>query len=351
VQMAPAGGPASVQLVANSDTPIPNLADCATRARDTFGSTAPPSAATDDAGDDHVVFVGLDDEASPQCGGIYRAELGARPQPVTLIALGSDVPDVPGATFRRLGEGLSYDGRFVGFWAAWGTETNTIRLYCPSEGNRQRIEYCNNELVDPATEQVIGDPNSICDDSTDSSDSCYQEKQVPVNQGIFVYDTGTRETHLIARTSGELDDFVYWVYSGRVPTTGGSGEEGDTDDGEPARWRSSAFVAVSSRGRGVQVAFKARTGALDAAEHTWIDARDAILLARTPGKPTLTRLIVTRTPAALLDARAPPAALVTEVGLERDGLRDSWLAISARMGEEDGEEEEGLAGIYLTQVP
>ena len=50
------------------------------------------------------------------------------------------------ATFNGLGEGGAFDGRYVGFWGAWGTETRTVRLYCPTEGNKDRIAYCNREL-------------------------------------------------------------------------------------------------------------------------------------------------------------------------------------------------------------
>lgn len=44
----------------------------------------------------------------------------------------------------------------------------------------------------------------------------------------------------VAKTPADFDDFVYWTFSGLVPGTGESDE-----DGEPARWRSASFVAVS----------------------------------------------------------------------------------------------------------
>ena len=124
-----------------------------------------------------------------------------------------------------------------------------MRLYCPTEGNKDRIAYCNQKLVCEDTGETIGDPNSICDDKTDPNYgiSCYQDKQVPVNQGIFVHDTapgGTTRT--VAKTGARFDEFLFWNYSGKTPCTGGGhSEEGAEDDGEPARWRSSAFVAVS----------------------------------------------------------------------------------------------------------
>ena len=43
---------------------------------------------------------------------------------------------------------------------------------------------------------------------------------------------------------------------------------------------------------------------------------------------------------------------MTEVGLEREGLRGNWLAISAKMAVEGStEEEDGMAGVYITRVP
>ncbi|HEX6975290.1 MAG TPA: hypothetical protein VF147_12885, partial [Vicinamibacterales bacterium] len=60
-------GTSPVQLVANTDTVIPNPAGAPTVK---FGSTAPPSAANG-----YMVFTGLDIEDAPTRGGIYRAPL------------------------------------------------------------------------------------------------------------------------------------------------------------------------------------------------------------------------------------------------------------------------------------
>ena len=43
--------------------------------------------------------------------------------------------------------------------------------------------------------------------------------------------------------------------------------------------------------------------------------------------------------------------MVTEVGLEREGLRGDWLAVSAKMAVEGGTEEDGMAGVYITHLP
>ena len=42
---------------------------------------------------------------------------------------------------------------------------------------------------------------------------------------------------------------------------------------------------------------------------------------------------------------------ITELGLEREGLRGEWLVVNAKMGIEGGSEEDGMAGIYVTRVP
>lgn len=307
LEAEPAGGPADIKLIANSDTEIPNPGACLNGT--TFGSTAPPSAA---AGT--VVFVGFDNEDDPTCGGIYRAPLAQSPQLTTLVGLESEVPGLPGETFTRIGEGLSYDGRFVGFWGAWGTATKTLVLDCPTEGNRQRIAFCNEQF-----------PNGF-------------ETKVPLHQGIFVHDVRTGQTRMIAQTGDDFDDFVYWNFSGRVP-----GSEGE-DDGEPARWRSSAFVAVSSRGAAVQVAFKARMG--EVIDFQYVDPIDGIYLARKPGRSPIVTVLDTMMLGQDLDPEALPGLMITELGLERDGLRGRWLVVSARMG--GHEEEDSMAGIYLT---
>jgi len=356
VAASDAGGNAAIELVANSDTKVPNPGDCDPST--TFGSTAPPSAAGG-----HMVFVGFDNEEAPTCGGVYRAPLSQPPTLTTLVGLETRVPGQGNQTFTQLGEGLSYDGRFVGFWGAWGEVTKTVRLYCPEEGNRVRRDFCNNVgEFDPENGTSEGDPNSICDDETDPRypDVCYQEKEVPVNQGIFVYDTAAAtprlRLRLLARTGsgGEFDDFVYWNYSGAPPGAGES--EGDA---EPPRFRSSAFVAVSQRaGATSQTAFLARTGMLDA-DNVYIDPVDGIYLAEQLGAsdPNLTALLETGMPGTVLDLDAvwdddedpttPTVPLpIASLALERDAFRGGLLAITASMGVEEA----GWAGIYLTEV-
>ena len=162
--------------------------------------------------------------------------------------------------------------------------------------------------------------------------------QVPVRQGIFVYDTQTRQVRAAAKTGADFSDFLYWTFSGRPPG-GGGGEE---DDFEPPRWRSSAFVAVTSKaGATYEVAFKARkdTGVV----------RDGIYLQRGPGDGrSIVTVLDTTTSGQVVDPEAPPGSVVTSVAIERDGFRNGLLSLSASML--DATTSESWAGVYLTRV-
>jgi len=318
--LIPAGGINPVVLIANNtDTFIPGTTTV-------FGSTAPPSAAGG-----HAVFAGFDNEDNPTLGGIYLAWLDGTPQPplTTLVSIGAQVPGEPSRnTFNRLGEGVSFDGRFVAFWGAWGAQTKTLVLQCPTEGNADRLAFCNAQHPSGFTTTV------------------------PLHQGVFVHDTRTGRTHVVAKTPADFDDFVYWNFSGRVPGMG----EGEDDDGEPARWRSTAFVAVSGLVDGSLIdatfhtAFKARTG--DVVDGAYLDPVDGVYLRQGPGQSPISTLVQTGMDGTILDPDAfdveTGAVLpVTEMGIERDGFRGNTLVVNASMGSE----ETGWAGIYLTEVP
>lgn len=321
-----------VRLIANSDTEIPYLPPGIKKRFGSFDSASPPSAAGSafDRAYGSAVFVGLDDEDDPSYGGIYEAQLdpskeAAKASPLTLlVGLGTRVPGITGPEFTRLGEGLSWDGRYLAFWGAWGRATKTVRLYCPTEGNKLRQAFCRSaasgSTYDPAT------------------DRWYQERQVPANQGIFVHDAVTGQNRMVASTAHDFDDFVFWNFSGRLEGM----EEGD--DGELARWRSAVFVAVSDG----SVAFKARTGAIDRVTHVYVLPVDGIYLQRGAQSP-LVIVVDTTMDGKTLDEGAAGLP-ITELGLERDGFRGSKLVITARMGAEEGGEGASWAGIYLTDV-
>jgi hypothetical protein len=331
---AVAGGTSPVMLIANNTgTVIPGSKSTI------FGSTSPPSAAGQLA-----VFAGFDNEQSPTLGGLYMVDL-RKPQTLKrLVGIGAKVPGGTRTdTFNRLGEAVAFDGRYVGFWGAWGTETRTVTLKCPTEGNKDRRAYCNRNLIcyenGSPTDVTAKDPDSTCD-GTD----CYQKKKVPVHQGVFLYDTEAQTLWVVAKTGDAFNDFVFWNYSGKPPCTGmmGHGQEGAEDDGEPARWRSSSFVAVSNG----STAFKASS-----ADRSGI----YLNICSNPAKCSLVTVLDTIMDGTNLDTEyAPPAgdiSKIRELGLEREGLRGDWLAINARMGVEGGTEEDGMAGVYVTRVP
>jgi hypothetical protein len=329
------GGTQPMVLIANNThTLIPGT-------NKLFGSTAPPSAVKQQA-----VFAGFDNEENPTAGGIYLAplkpyKLNKQPNLKALVSIGSQVPGEPKNTkFNKLGEGVSFDGHFVAFWGAWGAENKTVRLYCPEEGNKDRKAYCKSSASGSAQDSV----------------GWYQEKQVPINQGVFVHDLKNGKNVRIARTVGKdgFSDFVYWNFSGRAP---GAGEGSEGDDGELARWRSASFMAVSGKvddhedDGAYHTAFKARTGLTDT-NNVYVNPVDGIYLKKGIEKSPLVTLVETGMDGTMIDAEAIDTATnmilpVTEMGLERDGFRGNSLAINVSMGTEEA----GWAGIYLTRVP
>jgi hypothetical protein len=309
--VAASAGLAPVQVVANTGTVIPNPPGAPLA---TFGSTAPPSAANG-----YMVFTGLDVEAAPTRGGIYRAPLASTPSLQTLAGIGDQVPgEAAGTGFIAFGEGLSIstDARFASFWGAWGSETFSKTLYCSSDGNKDVLAYCNAQY-----------PNGYT-------------VAIPVHQGIFVADAQTGKLYAIAKTQADgYTDFMYWVFSGHGPGTGGSGDPSM----EPPRWRSSAFSALSG-GPGIepQIAFKAAKS-----------GNDGIYLrkGRSPGASLVTVVETLYTAGQAIDPQAPANSIVTAVGVERDGFRGTHLTVAVSMLFEDPVTPLGWAGLYITEVP
>jgi len=308
-----------VILIADSNTMIPGQTV-------PFGSTAPPSAA---AG--KIVFTGLDNENNPTKGGIYVAPMVERPPftapSLTAIAqIGDPVPDrmgVPladGSTFTTFGEGLAYDGRYVAFWGAWGADTRSIDLVCPSDGNKDRIAYCKKTAPLPGFITRVS---------------------VPVNQGIFLHDTVSGKTLMVARSgTGEaFEDFLYWVYSGRPPGTGNSP---DDSDGEPPRWRSSAFAAVDGT-RGV--IFK---GSRSPIPEVTVPSSGIYAVGYAKGALSdVVPAIEVGNLVAKLDPNAPADSTVSSVGIEREAFRNGWVTMTMSSINPAGE---SWAGIYATHV-
>jgi hypothetical protein len=358
------GGMAPVTLVASSlTTDIPGFPG--TR----FGSTAPPSATDGD-----MVFVGLDNEESPSKGGIYRASLRRPTALEPLVTIGMQVPgEKKGVKFTRFGESLALgdQARFVAFWGAWGTDVRQVDLVCPAEGNKDRRAYCMEVCAQDGTD------DGIC-----------QDFELPVNEGIFVYDSKSKAVMPVAKVGqGGVQTFLYCKFSGRAPGAssgcgggsgqgegeggsghgqggpggsgqgqggegeGGGGNDFDTEeDGELARWRCGAYVALASRGAAwYQVAYKAVQG-----------GQTGLYLWDSRPKNPLRKVLATGMDAAVLDTAAAGME-ITGIGIERDSFRKGWMAVMATMAaplpgvaaaEEGGSEEaEGNAGIYLTRVP
>ncbi|HVC89847.1 MAG TPA: hypothetical protein VND66_04405 [Acidobacteriaceae bacterium] len=293
------GGVGPVQRIADTSTLIPGTTT-------PFGATAPPSAASGT-----IVFTGWDNEDSPTMGGIYRAPLRSDPALATLVGIGTQVPgEASGVTFTNFGENLAFDGRFVAFWASWGTEKRYVNLTCPTDGNKDLIAYCLSLY-----------PNSV-------------SKEVPAYQGIFVYDGITRRITALAKTPTNFDDFLYWVFSGKPPGTGNTDEN---LDGEPARWRSAAFAAVSGRGSTFQAVFKAKKNTVDGIYHV-----NGATVSQ------ITTLLDTTMSGQAVDPQAPAGSTVVSLGVEREGLRANWLVITASML--NTTTSESWAGVYTQNL-
>ncbi len=318
-----AGGKSPTSVIASANTRIPNQPAGGSV---NFGATAAPSAANG-----YIVFTGWDNEDAPTMGGVYRAPLSPSPPLQTLAAIGQQVPgEAGGATFTNFGEGLSIseDGRYVAFFATWGSEATQKVLFCPADGNVDRIAYCNS--VYPAGFTV----------------------GVPLHQGIFVVDAQTGAITPIAKTMQEgISDFTFWVYSGAPPGTGG-GTEGPVDESREApRWRSSAFVALAAK-PGQVYGTSLATSDFQAAFKATRNGVDGIYLRRGGIDSPLETVVETLLSSGQsVDASAPAGSIVTAVGIERDGFRDQNLAVAVSMLYETVDTSLGWAGLYLARIP
>jgi hypothetical protein len=227
------------------------------------------------------------------------------------------------------------------FWGGWGGERD-VPLVCPDEGNEAMRKAC-----DDAT-------NDATEEGADTMG------QVPMHQGFFLRDMQSGTSTVIARTGDVVDgraieDFVYWNFSGRVPGKGHGGEEDPEETLELARWRSTSFGAVSGNGTPGMAAVKAKFVDND----DDVENEQALLLRNV--KPTgvgdLMSVLRTGDLGSIVDPEAPDGAVISALGVERDGFRGNWLAVNVSMlvpvtevaaaaDGEESEEETGWAGVY-----
>ncbi len=261
------------------------------------------------------MFAGFDNEENPSLGGIYLAELGREtPELEALVSIGDPVL---GETARRPGSAgwarVSLRRAVRGLLGRLGPGEPHDPTPLPDGG--QQGPHC-----------VL--PHAVSGAGGLTDQASRQARHLPARY------LDRRDARSRQGAEGNFEDFVFWNFSGRVPGIGG-GDEGGEDDGEPARWRSSAFIAVS----GTATAFKAVTG-----------NRVGVYLSSQPGRQARHRdRQPHRRPARGSGGTRRPR-LVTEVGLEREGLRGDWLTVSAKMAVEGGTEEDGMAGVYITQL-
>ncbi len=315
-------GVAPVRFIADSNTPIPG--DSLNR---NFGSTAPPSAAMNMA-----VFLGVDNEEAPSVGGIYLSSLFGDPTSLTSLASIGGLTDLTDAGgLRSIGEVLSFNGRSVAYWGAWGTDTITQQVSCASSGNEARLQYCQ-EQSDNASVGGVGNGNF--------------QFEVPLNQGIFVTDIASKLTKLIASTGEQFSSFLSWNFSGRPPGVGeGGDEEGDQ---ELARWRSSSFMALDEE----DLAFKGiGLGEVDGEDDVFKEVFSGLYAASTDGTSDIRTIVETGMDGGLIDPDAAGIPIVA-VGLERDGYRNGRIAFAASMALEGETEEDSLswAGLYVADA-
>jgi hypothetical protein len=304
------GGASPVVKIAERGDAIPTNAVPTGGGPAVFGSTSPPSAANG-----KMVFTGLDNEDAPTAGGIFMAPLTDSPTLTTVAGFNTVVPNNGATTLSAFGEGLSFDGRYVGFWGGWGTDTFDKQVQCATDGNAIVRQAC----LDQDNSGIAGDGN-------------YTFK-VQKNQGIFLADTELNKLYLVAQTGTMFDDFLNWNFSGNAGQGGGDAD--GTEDLEGARWRSSAFLAID----GNDVVFKALTGGTSG-------LYGALGVSDLFSYDDIFTIVETGMDGSVLDPNAAGMNIVS-LGIERDGFRNGNLAIAASMANADA----GWAGIYVSSVP
>lgn len=303
-------GQSLVQRVASVATSIPNMT---TTTR--FGYFGAPAAVSNTA-----VFVGYNKKDAPTAGGIYSALLGSEDPLLTpLVTIGMPVPG--GAetdSFTLFGDAVSYDGRFVGFWGAWGSDTTNLHVTC-SEPEEAMQAFC-----------LTNFPNGY-------------DAKVPAHQGMFVYDTQSSTLTAVAQTGTGFTDFTYWPFVGTLPeegaptSTGGGETETEVPLEPPAFVLSPSIVVANPSGDAYQVVFKAKSGSLN-----------GIYMTTGPDSSPITTVLDTTMLGNAVDGSSNSTSNINRLTLEREGMRGSWLVIGATL--HDNAANTDASGIYATSV-
>ena len=308
-------GESLIQMIANPSTLIPGNTS-------KFGYLGAPNAVGNT-----TVFVGYDKKVAPTAGGIYSAPISSAPALTPLVTIGTPVPgETETDTFTLFSDAVSFDGRYVSFWGAWGTDTTNLHVTC-SEGDAALQAYC-----------LTVFPSGY-------------DAQVPVHQGMFVYDTTASTLTAVAKTGSGFTDFTYWPFVGTLPEEGipddvggGGGNGGGGGEVEvevplepPAFVMSPSIVVSSSVKNAYQVAFKAKSGSVD-----------GIYMTTGPDTAPITTVLDTTMLGTAVDGSSASTANINKLSLEREGMRGSWLVIGATM--HDSATDTYPTGVYATSI-
>ena len=157
---------------------------------------------------------------------------------------------------------------------------------------------------------------------------------------MFVYDTQQSKLWMAARTTsgstGQFQNFIFWTFSGNPKTV----------DGEPPRWRSSAFAAMDGN-RGVLFKGSVTTVA-GTASTPGSGIYGSQLLSGQAGMSPVFKVLAEGDDMATVDPSAPAASAITSLGIERESLRSGWFSLTVSSLNAASE---SWAGVYATYFP
>lgn len=278
-----------------------------------------------------TVFVGYNRRTAPTAGGIYLAsQISNAPALTPLVTIGTPVPgQAETDLFTQFGDNVSFDGRNVAFWGAWGTETTTKHLTCTDNADPSLSAYC-----------LTVFPNGY-------------DAEVPLHQGLFVYDTTQKTLTAIAATGGGFADFAYYMFAGIPPevpegTTGGGNGGGGGETEVTVPLESPAFVLgpnvaiVSGNAQGTyQLVFKANTGGVD-----------GLYMVSGPTLSAIQMVLDTTMPGLTVDPGVADTSIIRKIDLERFGMNGTRLGIGSTMTTTNADGTTSMtSGLYAATLP